>query len=204
MNGLHPEKYRSTEEYLFHIYNDLGFTDLEVAYNYTTKEGDLKFSKWVRFDYLMSIDYFEKVEGTFDTKESFLKKVTHRSVLDIEVLYDFDEGYNQDKSIEGIKKYAKDCIKKLNDAGIYGECFFSGSKSIHYSTLFPQLRQMTKHKRAEFKMRLLNPLLNTKTYEGKTQVSFSADLQKKSERTMIALEGVPHWKTGIKKERIQL
>jgi hypothetical protein len=201
---LNPDKFGSTESYLFHLYNDLGFSDLELSYNYISKEGDVRFSKWIRFDYLMSLNLNDKVEGTYDTKKEFINKVTHRSVLDIEVVYDFDEGYNGEKTIEGIKKYAKDCIKKLNDAGISGEVFFSGSKSIHYSTIFPELRDMSKRKREAFKMRVLQPLLNRSTYLGKAQVSFSADLLKKSTRTMIALEGVPHWKTGVVKRRIIL
>lgn len=204
MSSLNPEKYTSTEAYLFHLYNDLGFEDLEVAYNYVSKLGDVLFSKWIRFDYLMSLDNNEIVKGTFDTKEKFLSKITHRSVLDIEIVYDFDEGYDKDKSIEGIKKYAKDCITILNKSGITGECFFSGSKSIHYSVLVFELRNMSKRNRENFKRRALNPLYVADVYKGRTEVLFSADLQKKANRTMIALEGVPHWKTGVRKERIDL
>lgn len=204
MYSLNRNEYSTNETYLFHIYNDLGFIDLEVAYNYIRKDGSIGFSKWIRFDYLMSIAAEDTVKGTFDTKKKFLDKITHRSVLDIEVLYDFDECEEGTSDPLRIKEYAKQAISKLNKAGIYGEAYFSGSKSIHYSVLVPPLRKCTKYQREVFKQNALRPLCVTDTYSGRTDVMFSADLQKKSRRTMIALEGALHWKTGRRKERIDL
>ena len=203
MYKLNREEYKSTEAYLFHLYNDLGYTDLEVCYNYKSKN-ELRFSKWIKFEYLLSLNPQDKVEGTRDTKIKFLEKVTHRTILDIEILYDFDETDNGSKAKEDILEYAKKGINKLNSAGIMGEAYFSGSKSIHYSVLVPALRNMSVAVRTKFKEKALRPLLNFYKYSGKTDVLFFSDGMKKSNRCMIALEGVPHWKTGIIKKKVDL
>lgn len=183
---LNRSEYRTVEAYLFHLYNDLGCVDLEVAYNYKTKDNGIGFSKWVRFDLLMFLDYNEAIPGTFDTKESFLSKATHRSILDVEVLLDFDETPYGSTLPEDIKKYASTMCKKFSNLGFSFESFFSGSKSVHCSFIFPQLRSMDKHTRERFKKHFM--------------IKYGADLQKSSNRTMIAMEGVPHWKTGVVKE----
>ena len=183
---LNRNEYGSTESYLFHLFNDLGFVDLELSYNYKRADGGIGFSKWIRFDEIMAVDYKEIVPGTRDTKENFLSKVTHRSVLDIEVMFDFDETPWGSTDKEDIKKYATKKLLELRRKGFTFEAFFSGSKSIHCSVMFHQLRDMSKRNREFFKRQFLE--------------KFSADVQKAIGRNMIALEGVPHWKTGIKKE----
>jgi len=183
---LDRNRFYSTEEFLFYIYNNLGFTDLEVAYNYFRKDGSVGFSKWIRFDYLQSIDCDEKVEGTFDTKEQFLNKITHRRVLDIEVMLDIDSTPQNSEKVEDIKQYAKEILFNLRNLGYSFIPYYSGSKSIHVSFLFPELRNVSKRIREDFKKEFI--------------LKFSGDIAKSSNRNMIALEGVPHWKTGVNKE----
>ena len=185
---LDRKEYVTVESYLFHLYNDLGYYDLEVAYNYIRKDNTTGFSKWVRFDLLMSLDYDDKVEGTFDTKRSFLDKITHRSVLDIEVILDIDSTPEGSVDPNDIKEYAKKVIKKIKERGFFGEYFFSGSKSVHASYLFPELRDLDNNARDRFKKAFI--------------MRFKADAAKSSRRNMIALEGVPHWKTGVVKEEL--
>lgn len=183
---LNREEYVNNETYFFHIFNDLGFIDLELAYNYKKKDGSTGFSKWIRFDYLQSIDLTEKVEGTFDTKEQFLNKVTHRRILDIEVVLDIDETPEGSINPDEIKKYAIIILKQIKRKGFSFEAYFSGSKSVHANFLFPRLRDMSVLERDRFKKSFI--------------MKFKGDIAKAGRRNMIALEGVPHWKTGIVKE----
>ena len=225
MPKLDRESYNSVESYLFHLYNDLGCIDLEMCYNYKFPDGTVAFSKWIRFDILMNLDYNDIVKGTNDTKRKFLDKVTHRSVLDIEVLYDFDEDENGSQIREDIYIYAKKCISNMEKNGIYGETFSTGSKGIHHSVFYPELRSFSKSVREKHKFALLRTykiierhnVIKHKFASGEPKsekdsiISFSekktdisADLNKKSNRCMIALEESKHWKSGKIKKRIKL
>jgi len=183
---INRESYSNNETFLFHLYNDLGYTDLEMAYNYNDRDGNKRFSKWVRFDYIITIENDERVEGTIDTKKSFFNKITHRRILDIEVVLDIDETPAGSTNPDEIKIYSKNILKDLKAKGFGFEVYFSGSKSIHAHFIFPQLRLMRKYDRTRFKRDFIS--------------KFGADKMKSSDRTMIALEGAPHWKTGVKKE----
>ena len=188
---LNRDQYKTQEAYLFHLYNDLGCVDLAIAYF----DGNF-WSKWFSFQDLQHKNRDELIwRGT--TVEEFYEKANNRTILDIELLFDFDEDDKGSTNPEDIKKYGFKAIKKLNESGIYGECYFSGSKSIHYSVLVPELRLLSNYQRERFKERALNPLNEDKT------VSFKADLQKKAKRTMIAMEGQFHWKTGNIKTRLK-
>jgi hypothetical protein len=198
MPKLNREEYETQEAYFYHLYNDLGCADLEISYN------DGKFwTKWIKFEDLVHLDDEQKVASGL-TKKQFIEIANNRSVLDIEILYDFDEGDNKSQKKDDIFAYARKGIARLNAAGIEGEAYYSGSKSIHYSVLVPALRNMSPYDRMKFKERALQPLLNFYKYDGQTNVMFYADAMKKSKRCMIALEGAPHWKTGKLKQRIDL
>lgn len=198
MYKLNREEYKTQEAYFYHLYNDLGCTDLEISYH----NGNF-WTRWIKFEELLHLSNDQKITNNL-TKKEFIELANNRSVLDIEILYDFDEGENKSQKKEDIFNYAKKGIAYLNAAGITGEAYFSGSKSIHYSVLVPALRQMSPYQRMKFKERALQPLLNFYKYDGKTDIMFYADGMKKSKRCMIALEGAAHWKTGKNKERIKL
>jgi len=187
---LNRSKYSTNEAYLFHLYNDLGDIGLKVAYNYTTASGDIGFSKWIPFDVLMHLDTNDKVEGTFDTKEQFLRKVTHRTILDIEIMFDIDADPFGSSDKKKIAAYSTKYCKLLKRKGYFFEVYFSGSKSYHISLIFPEFRNYSKH--------------TVETIRRKILERVGADINKISSRTMIALEGVPHWKTGVVKEEVKI
>jgi len=192
MPYLDRDKYNSQEAYFLHLVNDLGAGDLSIAYF----DGNA-WSRWFNF---LELQHKNRTDIIWKgiTVEEFYEKVNNRSVLDIELIYDFDEDESGSQDPIKIKEYAKKSIKILNSAGIFGEAYFSGSKSIHYSVLIPKLRDLSKRQREEFKQRALAPLNKHNDF------IFKADLSKKSERTMIALEGQFHWKTGKIKRKVDL
>ena len=120
------------------------------------------------------------------TREEFIKKATHRSVLDIELLIDIDEA----GEFASIKEKAQNIVKKLDHNNVIHTIYFSGSKSYHISILMPELREQDPYKRSEIKRDILS--------------SLGADTQKASNRNMIALEGESHWKTGKQKLEVKL
>jgi hypothetical protein len=187
---LNRSKYSTNEAYLFHLYNDLGCLDLKVAYNYVRPDGGVGFSKWISFEYLMHLDQHEKVEGTFDTKKDFLNKVTHRSILDIEILLDIDEVPFGGSDKDDIKVFSENICKRLIKQGYQMEVYFSGSKSYHISLLFPEFRRYHRTTVESIRRKILERL--------------GADKMKFHTKSMIALEGVPHWKTGVVKEEVKI
>ena len=81
------------------------------------------------------------------------------------------------------KKGITKIIKKLKNLDVPFYIYFTGSRGYHIHIFF--------------KKELIT--------EEKTKIikSFRADPQKDGERTMIALENVPHWKTGKLKEEVK-
>jgi hypothetical protein len=186
---LNRSKYSTNEAYLFHLYNDLGATDLKVACSFRNGS-EVLWSKWLSYEELMHFDYNELVWKNF-TKKQFLENISHRSIMDIELLLDIDETpvtHSQKK--EDIKIYSINYCKRLKKHGYSFEVFFSGSKSYHISLLFPEFRKYSKYIVEDIKKRLLKTI--------------SADSMKFHTKSMIALEGVPHWKTGIVKKEVKI
>jgi len=186
---LNRTNYRSNESYLFHLYNDLGCKDLKVACSFRKDNKDIYWSKWFLFEDLQHKDRDDFVWKGY-TRTKFLEKISHRSVLDIEVMLDIDEDEFGSSKKEDIEVLGNKICRKLNSKGFIYEVFFSGSKSYHISILFPQLRNQTKYGQEHFKKAFI------KTHFG--------DKMKFHTNCMIALEGVEHWKTGIIKEEIKI
>lgn len=59
---------------------------------------------------------------------------------------------------------------------------YKAGRGYHIHLFYPRLRILNKEKREKYKLAFLK--------------NFGGDLQKKTEKTMIALENVNHWKTG--------
>jgi len=180
---LYKEDEESKENFLFRIMNRFDM-DLEVCYNYKMKDGSLGFSKWVRFLELSEYDNKDYIPKLYMTKENFIRKITHRSVLDIELMLDLDEhGLLKDKDT-----HLDFIINKLKEQNIEYVVYFTGSKSYHISILLPFLKSKTKQERTELKRKLIN--------------MFIGDSQKASSRCMISLEGEVHYKSGKIKKRV--
>lgn len=176
INRIKRYEGQSNNEFFWFLTNKLGF-NVEICHNYFVN-GTKMFTKWKNFLSLLELEPDEYNKELHMTRQQFIERATHRSVLDIEVMIDIDEkGY-----FNSIKEASENICERLKKANISFTCCFSGSKSYHISMLFRDLRDLDHYSRAEKKQKILNFL--------------GADLQKASSRNMIALEGVAHWKTG--------
>lgn len=177
----------SKQEYLFGLlYNKLGF-DVEICYSWNAEDGTKLFSKWKKASWLLQFEPNEYIKELYMTRDEFINKASHRSVLDIEIMFDIDDkGF-----FDSIEQKAIALCQYLEDKGIKYSCYFSGSKSYHISYLMIELRLVNKYVREQFKRREIGDFVQT-------------DIQKASNRNMIAMEGEPHWKTGVVKKEVKL
>jgi len=100
-----------------------------------------------------------------------------RSILDIEIILDIEER----------EKY-EDIKESLLKLGYQFKTYDTGSRGVHIHLIFPELRGYSKAKRETLRAFFIN--------------IYDADLSKKSENSMIALEDHIHFKSGIPKTLI--
>jgi len=152
--------------YTDHIYYDVGRQLIDFELQQQKKDGF--FSKR------------RKYRDVGFTKSRWLLYANARTILSNEIVLDFDieekESISNFKnrilqSISVVKKYHKDVRP-----------FYSGSKGVHVHIFDQTLLNMNAYDREEHRESMLK--------------MFGADAQKKSERTTIALEYAPHWKTN--------
>lgn len=175
----------SKTEFLWKLGNKFGY-DIEVCHSWTDNKGNKFFSKWKSLLWLMQFEHDEYIKELGMTRKEFIEKASHRTVLDMELLLDFDER----GSFDSIKQRAKNICENLKNQKIEYTIYFSGSKSYHISILFPFLKKFNKYKL---------------TIKKKTFIEWlGGDGLKASSRNMIALEGEPHWKTGVIKQEVHL
>lgn len=109
---------------------------------------------------------------------NWLSQVSHRQILPCEIVIDLDDNPTIEK-LEWI-------CNKLESKGENYIAYFTGSKGYHIHIKDKYFVLLNKKQKEDVRLKLLKAL--------------GADLHKKDE-VMIALEDVPHWKTGnIKKE----
>ena len=184
--------FNTQQEWLWYLYNDLGYSKLRICLN-KYKNKKTYFSKWFYFHELMHKSPDEKIKVWFSngcceymTRNEIIEKATHRSVLDIEIVYDIDDKlWEQRMELSSIKYKAK-CINKK----VLGQVWFTGSKSYHIHTFFPTLRSCTPKKRIDYKASML--------------ASTHSDLHKASDNCMIALEQANHYKSGKPKIMVKI
>ncbi len=177
-----PIPFQTKISFLYSLHQKYGCNP-DLAYNFTTQQGKI-FSKWISFLYVLEHHPDEYIPEVKCTRKQFLNKASHRTVMDIEILLDIDEA----QPYPSIEEKATAICQSLQEKKIKYRAYFSGSKSYHISILLPQLRLLPQHMMCEYKKKIL--------------YQFGADLQKASRRTMIALEGVRHWKTGKPKREV--
>jgi hypothetical protein len=169
------------EDYLFWLFNKFG--DYKLCYNFTADDGTQCWSKHISYSTLMAYNYDDYVPDAKMKKEKFIEKVSHRSVFDVEIIFDIDE-YDGFLSIKQKTFYlCRDLDKKEIDYSIY----FTGNKSYHVSAIFPELRFVSERTKDKMKTEVLK--------------FYKADVQK-SKNTMIALEGEKHYKSMKLKTRV--
>lgn len=111
----------------------------------------------------------------------FLRRANNRTILRPEIVLDLDENPTK-----------KALNKICDDLDIYGaryKAYFSGSRGFHVHILVPELVFLPRTSREGLRAFLIR--------------KYGADFIKKSERVMIALENVAHYKTGQQKELVR-
>lgn len=172
------------EDFLWYLYNKLGCYDLKLCFSFIDNKGDLQFSKHIKYGDLLTLNPDDRIPGKNYTKKWFIDKVSHRSVLDIELMFDIDD---KDDFNSIYDKATHICTKlKLNNIDYV--CYFTGSKSYHISCLFPEFRNNPKLKQ-EVMIKIFD--------------LYKTDMQLKTGH-MIALEGMIHYKSNQEKVKVKL
>ena len=203
MRQLIRHDWMTNADWLFYIYNDLGCVDLAVSGNIKIGD-DVYFTRRFRYDALMSL-YPKQVVYTSEyicnmhtkesvrmhrpfTRDEFINKVTHRTVLDIEIVIDIDDKKHNVFEFDTVKHKSEHFMRLLaNDNPVL---YHTGSRGYHISVLKWKMRQMSYSQRKRFREAYL-----------KSNWLY-ADLQLKSEIVTIALEGAVHYKSGAKKVKV--
>lgn len=197
----HPEE--TNEDFLFHIYNDIGCRDLKIVANqYIERIGpdnkpftetvwsrrysfgellDVRPSLWLKGTYLLS-------EKRPFTRNEFIALATHRTILDIEVMLDIDDKDHPTIDFSNIDEKALFIALDLRKKGYDISVYHTGNRSYHISYLDKSLRDMTFSQRKAHRERILK--------------HYGADLALTTERKTISLEGARHYKSGKKKKEV--
>lgn len=175
---------QSKEDFFWYLYNQLG-SDFDLMIGYKAEDGSNKFSKWIPYSYLQTFDQWEKIPEVRMTRRQFVKKVGHRTTLDIELMADVDDrGKCFTIQIKANQVYNQMCRWGMNPV------MWSTGAKYHINALLPELRDMSEYQRHKRKEWYLNKL--------------GVDMAKKIERSPIALEGEMHWKHDTVKEVIEV
>lgn len=160
--------------YLQEIRNKYGSFQVSIHYQ------DGKWGKW--FDVLEIWEWKTTNEKIWE----YLSKINNRTSFETEIRIDLDPPNNT-------KEKVKEIIQKLRDYELNTnyKIFFSGSRGYHIHIIEPELALISNRYEREKKKRFLLRKLG-------------ADEQLASEKHMLALEYVPHWKTGILKKEVEI
>lgn len=110
----------------------------------------------------------------------FLEKVNHRQILPNEIVIDIDDPNSN---------YITAC--NILDENKYNyKCYLSGSRGHHIHIKVVGMQLEPRWLKEKIREQIIKKL--------------RADIQKKSDNTMIALENVPHWKTGNVKKLVKI
>ena len=175
----------SKEDWLWYLFNKLGYSELAVCNNYTGTDGEMYFSKWITYNELLYL-------GPSYKKNIIIKRATHRTILDIEIMFDIDDLImpigNSKFKFASIELKSKFIFQKLKELGKQPVVYFTGNKSYHISIIIPELRRLSNYQRSNYKEKILK--------------KFGGDLMKKSNRCMISMEDELHYRSGKPKSRV--
>ena len=190
-----PRKRLTTEsmdDWLWYLTNKLGQEDLWLCQNYVLDD-ELRFSKWITYQQVKHYKENELIREALPfctTPKKFIPQVTHRRVLDIEILIDIDDLNHPYFLFDSILTKAKVICMILKEKGIPYIVYWTGSKSYHISYYDLSLRDLPERQRTVKKIKILE--------------SYGADLGKAIPKCMIALEGAKHYKSGKPKTYVTL
>lgn len=178
----------SKEDFMFYLFTKLGDENVAFAYNY--KEGeDMLFSKWIEYKTIMETPHGCIVPRTRVTREEFVRLISHRTVLDIELMFDIDDVKLRDYEFPTIKDKARWILDELRSAGCNPTVYFTGNKSYHLSLIKTDFRIMHPFERLDRKRKILE--------------AYGCDTQKAG-RAMIAMENCLHYKSGKEKIEVEI
>ncbi len=180
------------EDWLWYLTNKLGQEELWLCQNYMLDD-ELRFSKWITYQ---QIKYYEPNELIREalpfctTPKKFLPQITHRRVLDIEILIDIDDLDHPCFKFDSILTKAKVICMMLAEKGIPYIVYWTGSKSYHISYYDLRLRALPERQRTVKKIKILE--------------SYGGDLGKATPKCMIAMEGAKHYKSNKPKTHTKI
>ena len=192
----------SNYSFLYRIYNDYGHTNLAISSSKLIG-GEMVWLGKYHFKELIEMDQEKWLKKTYDvelgrplTVWEYIEAATHRTTMDIEVMIDVDDVYDDILQFPTIKKKAAFIISLLRNTKdslghhISPVTHFTGSKSYHISYLDYGLRRLHKSSRRKLKENTICKLYG--------------DFQLVSENVTIALEGARHYRSGLIKKEVEL
>lgn len=162
--------------YLQRLCNKYG--NFRVAYLKKQDDGEIIHSKWRSV-----LECWESEEGLW-----FLSKANNREPLPNEIFIDLDtevEGQTREEVFNDVCNFLE--LKREKYIG-----YKSGSKGYHIHIYDNGFALMNKYQREQIREVILN-----------SNEMKNADKIKYSDNAMLAIENVPHWKTGKLKERVR-
>ncbi len=175
MTDLSPEELKRIG-YLQRLCNKYG--NFRVAYLFKKQDGEIIHTKWRNI-----LECWESEDGL-----RFLSKANNREPLPNEIFIDLDteqENETRQETFNAICDFLEE--KKEKYIG-----YKSGSKGYHIHIYDNSIALMNKYEREKVKESII-----------KDSQMKNADILKYSDNAMLAIENVPHWKTGNKKERVR-
>lgn len=146
---------------------------------YTTKDGNLEVST-------LTTEYSSKWLSWWTVRDNpwQLSRINQRTIGTAEVVFDLDP--HKDETADSFQQRIDVTIAKIEAEGVmHLGTFSTGSRGVHIHTLLPDLITRDLPKIHRIKQHFL--------------LKYDADPQKATLHSMIALEGAPHWKTGVTK-----
>ena len=195
-----PEE--SNYSFLYRIYNDYGHTNLAISSSKLIG-GEMVWLGKYYFKDLIELPRDRWLKKTYNvelgrplTVVEYIKAATHRTTMDIEVMIDVDDVYDDILQFPTIKKKAEFIISLLRNTKdslghhISPVVHFTGNKSYHISYLDYGLRGLQKRSRGKLKEQTISRI--------------HGDLQLVSENVTISLEGARHYRSGLIKREVEI
>lgn len=176
---------KDKDVYLFTLYNLFNAKDLRVFYDFIGSEGEICFSKWIRYDELMTYDWNTWETSLKMSRAKFTEKISHRTILNIEIVIDLDDVVPLFDTMLDHALWATD---KLFKAGFEPKMYHTGNKGYHIHYLDPALIGMSNH--------------DTEKYKEQAILNYGGEAGKAKSNAPIMFEGALHRKTQQPKKRI--
>lgn len=177
-----------TWNWLCRLYYDIGFqnTDFKLQIAWKHDDGEQMWSKRRSF---LEVHTLEDLR--------FISRVNNRTLLNNEVVLDYDrvifpENVMKDAQILAAKTWCDQHDYRYS-------IFHTGSKGVHFHIFIDSLARMNPESRRRVREKIIFDLCGDDKYFAP---NFSGDYAKISDSVPIALEFVPHWKTGKPKSLI--